>query len=785
MGKVIKFGVANKTLSELTTEDSKAIREMYIDVRKNILNKVDKILKNPNQTATDKLQKRQLMDLLNSINRNIDELGNQQSSLITGSMNTVTSAVIQSNLNWLEEVNFGIVSKTAYVPQDIIANIVSGKLYSSDWEFSKAIWGVNNNTKGVLSDIVAKGIAENKPTYEIAKDLEKYVDPKLSKASRVIKYPKYEKNPDGTFKKDANGNRIPIPGKYGKFYFGKVDYNAQRLARTMVAHAYQQSIIETCKHNPYVEKIMWRSAMVERTCPLCESRNGQLYDLNSVPLDHPNGLCTFEAVLTKNLDKISEELADWVNGEDNEQLDNYMSYITGEDFSKQFNSLQDKWLASKGYVPYNVPQFSDWSHQLTSAEKEELFDSLNLHSEAHPFQKMELWYNENLAKTKYSFEIAAEKTMEKTVGETIKIISNPDKVFNDLQNQVLSPLGFSPEKMPKNGKQFAEFVFNKYTNLSNDEYSKNWDFWNDLKTKAEIKELFWQGNEKDIVKKLKKYYNDNLKFPEIINPVDSLGVKGLLTKESKAILSNAYSQERLNAATWFYNANDADCALRSKIAKLWSEVYTEAEKEGLYLYTKGSGFMNRPLRGYDGSWFNFVGVGKVDLNNEHSKGEFYINQMTQAISKSSYQNDYWFNRGISSDEGVASFLGVDLNWLKKASDEELQSLVGKVVTDEAFISMGTSKGSGFGGHKMNIFCPAGTHMVYAEPWSHYGGDKYNYSDSNNSLGFDFWDGKKNQDYFGSEDETILQRGSSFSILSIKRDIGGRIEFECAVVGQKY
>ena len=182
---------------------------------------------------------------------------------------------------------------------------------------------------------------------------------------------------------------------------------------------------------------------------------------------------------------------------------------------------------------------------------------------------------------------------------------------------------------------------------------------------------------------------------------------------------------------------------------------------------------------------SILGVGKVDLNNENSKGEFYINQMTEAISKSSYKKDYWFNRGIESDSGLASFLNVKEDWLYKATNEELQTLIGKVVTDEGFTSCGTSKGSGFNGHKMNVFCPAGTHMIYAEPWSHYGGDKHNYNDSNNSIGYTFWDGKTNQSYFGSEDETIIQRGTSYAITKIKRNNNGRIEFECAVVGQKY
>lgn len=776
MGNTISFSTANKSLSELTSVDSKAIVEMYKNVKKDIHKEIDKLSLKSEKTVSDKLKKLQLTDLLESIDANLNQLEKQQSNLIAGSMNNAVKSVVQSNFNWLEESNIVFKSKMAYVPPDIVANIMSGKLYGNDWKFSKAIWGINNNSKGVLSDIVAKGIAENKTSFEIAKDLEKYVDPAQSKASRVIKYPKYERNADGTFKKDSNGKRIPIPNKYGKFYFGSVDYNAQRLARTMVAHAYQQSIIETCKQNPYVEKIRWRAAMTERTCPLCESRNGQLYDLNSVPIDHPNGMCTFEAVLTKNLNQIADELADWVNGEDNEQLDDYMSYISGEDFHKQYNELQTKWLGSKGYNPYNMPTFSEWSHSLSSAEKAELFDSLNLHSELHPFQKMEVWYNENLSKTKYSFELAAEKE---------KGNKKVEKVFNDLQNQILSPLGFSPNNMPKNGKQFAEFVYDKYQNLTPTELMNDYKYWNVLGTNAGINSTFWDKDIKDSLYKLKKYYNNNLKFKEENPSVNNLGIKSLLAKESKSLLSNAYSQERLKAGIWFQTANIADAAFRDTISQLWTNVFTESQREALYLYTAGSGFMNRPLRGYKDNWFNFVGVGKVDLNQENIKGEFYINQMTEAISKSSYNKDYWFNRGISTDDGIASFLGVKKSWLEKATDNELQTLIGKVVTDEGFVSCGTAKGSGFSGHKMNVFCPAGTHMIYAEPWSYYGGEQYNYNKYNSNLSANLWDGKKSQKYYGREDETIIQRGTSFTILSIKRNDFGSIEFECAVVGQKY
>jgi hypothetical protein len=58
-----------------------------------------------------------------------------------------------------------------------------------------------------------------------------------------------------------------------------------------------------------------------------------------------------------------------------------------------------------------------------------------------------------------------------------------------------------------------------------------------------------------------------------------------------------------------------------------------------------------------------------------------------------------------------------------------------------FVSCGSAKGQGFSGYILNIYCPKGTKMMYAEPFSHYGdGAKLN------------WNGISKQSSFGYEDE---------------------------------
>lgn len=297
MANNIKYGIGIKSVSELTTEDSKAIRKLYEDLAKQIQKEVERLSNKNDPTATDNLKKLQLKDLQKSLNNNLKEINEKIQNTIKNRMTNAAQNVVNQGNSWLNSIGINVKSSYANVPQDVVANIISGRLYGNDWEFSKRIWGDYNKSKGDISYIVAKGIAENKSTYEIAKDLEKYVNPNARK-----------------------------PWDWGKVYPGTkkvIDYNAQRMARTMINHAYQQSVIEISKDNPFVNGIQWKAAFAKTTCEICESRNNVIYPVNSVPLDHPNGKCTFIAVINKSYKEIADDLANWVNGEENEGIDKF------------------------------------------------------------------------------------------------------------------------------------------------------------------------------------------------------------------------------------------------------------------------------------------------------------------------------------------------------------------------------------------------------------------------------------------------------------------------------
>ncbi len=306
----------------------------------------------------------------------------------------------------------------------------------------------------------------------------------------------------------------------------------------------------------------------------------------------------------------------------------------------------------------------------------------------------------------------------------------------------------------------------------------------------------WKGKSGGIAAK-KAYFKDKLAFGEL-TPEEAAKFKGLLQdleafdaegqqlydlqkkqKNVQASLSklknggkvdpNPYSDARKDAALWAQTPEDADEVLRERCGEVWRKA-SKAEKDALYAYTQGSGGFNRPLRGHDGYWGNFKGVGKVDLDNE-GRGAA-IQHMTNVINRSTYDKDVWLQRGIETAEGAASFLGISVEALRTLPPKKLQELLKEHdPVEHAFMSCGSAKGQGFGGYIFRIYCPKGTKMLYAEPFSHYGaGHKRK------------WDGKKAQASFGYEDETIIQRGTKFRVTKVEK-VGSKVSFEIEVIEQ--
>lgn len=291
MALKLDFSSAEKERVKLTKAQEKQIKELYENVSKQIAKEAEKIP----DTVSGALRQQYLHNLQRQVNDELRKISSQVEDSVKGNMKKTAEAVVDDNIDFLKAVGMPVEGAFSRVPDDVVRAVATGQVYEGKWSLSRALWKNTQRTQKDVESVVAQGIAQNKSAYAIAKDLEKYVDPNA--------------------RKDWNWSKV-YPGTARK-----VDYNAQRLARTLVSHAYQQSFVKTTQKNPFVTKYKWVSAGGARTCEICAGRDGQYYSKTDLPLDHPNGMCTYIAVIEDSMVDIADRIADWANGKPDPELD--------------------------------------------------------------------------------------------------------------------------------------------------------------------------------------------------------------------------------------------------------------------------------------------------------------------------------------------------------------------------------------------------------------------------------------------------------------------------------
>lgn len=259
--------------------------------------------------ASAPVSERYYKELQKQLRATSRQVSNEVYNKIKGNIYLISDAVVKDNIDWLASFGFsmeGLNAAFSYVPDEIVRSLITGQIYESGWSLSQRIWSDNEKTLKDIYQVMAKGLAENKPIYEIAKDLEAYVRPGV----RLL------------------WNLTALDGV--RIFKKQVDYNAQRLARTLVQHGYQQSFVAVTKNNPFITEYVWRSDG-SRVCELCKARDGQHYKKDELPLDHPNGMCTMESVVVKNM---VDQLAGWFNSPDG-------TYPEIDAFAKNFGYSPD------------------------------------------------------------------------------------------------------------------------------------------------------------------------------------------------------------------------------------------------------------------------------------------------------------------------------------------------------------------------------------------------------------------------------------------------------------
>lgn len=295
-----------RQIAKLTLQQQQELSKLYEDVIISLSNRVSKKGTLNNRWVkscskeVEKAKKVLRADIAKQLSKSIDEsakLGLKGQQLV---MDVLLSAgdmeVSDSFINMLSRVN-----------QNVVADIMNGNLYKDNKTISNRIWNYGEEFEKDIQYTINQAILEKKSAIELAGDLEEYVKEPAKRAADWGK-------------------------SYPRLRYKAVEYNAMRLARTSINHAYQNATIQSSQINPFIEGIKWHSAEIHgRTCQLCIDRaNNDEYGLgrgvfpkDKVPLDHPNGLCTMIPHIIKSMDEIGQELRGWVDGKDNPLLDKW------------------------------------------------------------------------------------------------------------------------------------------------------------------------------------------------------------------------------------------------------------------------------------------------------------------------------------------------------------------------------------------------------------------------------------------------------------------------------
>ena len=697
MAKKLIFKDAEKARDSILKSQQKEIEKLYLEWADEIGKKAEEL--SHKNTPSALVQERQLKELKKQLEESSKKVANEVYSKIKSNMYKASDAVVGCNAEWMKSLGFNENAANVMftnVPDSTVRNLVTGQIYDSGWSLSKAIWGDNEKTLKDIYKIVAKGVSENKTTYDIAKELESYVNPN-------------KKLPWNTNGKD--GVRI---------YKKKVDYNAQRLARTLVQHSYQQSFIATTKDNPFVQDYVWLSNG-SRVCPICKARNGKHFSKDKLPMDHPNGMCVMVPSVSPNMTK---DLAEWVkNPNKHPEIDKFAKKFGYDgkvkpniidDLSngasknnKKFNKMQEKYLKPYGFSEDNMPAtFSDWSHKLEYGDGADILESMGTNwSDPHPYQKLMKFFDDNLAKLGKG-DIKAVETVEDVAEEVAKTKVKKVKIksYTWLQEKYLKKYGYDYDNMPS----YEEWVGILPVK----------DF-NQVNKYASEKGLFIDEYFEKFIAKIKYKYVDE-------NSIDA----------QKIINDAKQEYKNFNKKEWYKLLKSNDEDKFNDWYRKWRKKLTAEEVEGVRTYT-GSAYrtMNGYLRGI---------ISKSDA------GKYYLDSIDmckKALEKSSLPEEVIVRRG-SSYGSIKRLLNEASKDIMDVS-KEYQKYIGTVVEDKGFLSTSPDPYGGFSDDVEYIIkVPKGAQAMYVDLMSKHQGEK----------------------------ELLINAGSKFVIKDIElNDVGNRIK----------
>ena len=295
----------NTTKKDLLVRQQNEIIKVY---QKAYLDIIDKGLKKAggDPKKLDKLTKSYVMqiydeleDLLTKYNRDIsDEIYNLQRQIMYSYFDPS-----------FQEFRAKVDKLVDITNRKVINQMIQGNIYHDGKGLSDRIWDTAKTSGNKISIAINSCIAQGMGAAEMSQNLKEFA-----------------MGGHHTWSRNKIREKLG-PGYARKYGSGGLDYEALRLARTTLTHQAQISVINSSKINPYLQFVKWHSDhQAGRTCQQCIDRNGQLFKIDEVPLDHPNGMCWIQPVYSidgkteATPEEIAKDMKAWAEGSKNSKL---------------------------------------------------------------------------------------------------------------------------------------------------------------------------------------------------------------------------------------------------------------------------------------------------------------------------------------------------------------------------------------------------------------------------------------------------------------------------------
>lgn len=676
------FKNAEAIRDQVTLEQQKQITSLY-EQWANELDEKAKWLAKHSTSWSSGVQRTQYDMLKRQMQQTSHQVSNGVYTLTKDGMFKVADAVVKDSVDWMSSFGFsgkGLDAAFEHVPASVVNSLVTGSVYDNagSWSLSKAIWSDNEKALRDIYQIMAGGLVKNMSVEEIARDLKAYVSPNAA---------------------------LDWQGPTGlKIYKHKVDYNAQRLARTLTQHTYQQSMVAAAKDNPFIDEFVW-VANGSRVCQICADRDGTHYKKDKLPLDHPNGMCVMEPVI---VDDMVDKLADWVNSEDGtypeiDEFSEKFGYEPGKVSSLGLQGIKDKY-GNSSYKTLNT-----WFQKLPKDVQAEV-KAIKMQSGL----KWDDWYKQNVYLGGSSpVTVKSEATVVKNV-----VVKQADDA-----DDILKMAAKYEKNMSEASKAFTYMGKMSKQNMLDDLYDDEIEELSEFAAKKYGLPI-GTGKQKDkaIARLLDDMFSevDKLKANgSVTEQLGKYGVKSASKAKSavesiKDTVTDSLKDrfEKFRSKTW-----DEDVATIKKLKASEKEVFDGWSKlalSGLRSYT-GAYYtdINAWLR-HENGFANLASAHRYNVKDSLARN---VSELVDQMNKEKTSEAMMLRRGTGRGELAGLFMQGDFrdnyHALREKSVEELNAAFkGMYGTYSGFTSTSSVYSRGFHGNVEVIFdAPEGTHGV--------------------------------------------------------------------------